>query len=146
MPLSLYLDEHFGSGIATQLAQQGAELGLQVEAFAVRQPRGSDPAQLHFAATQGWTILTRDRDFVHLHDLWFVLRTWRPLTPPLRHAGILYIESSSVLDDDAVPSVVEFLARPDRPPLEDQLYVLATGGTWLSHHPFSETLRRRLVR
>jgi hypothetical protein len=146
LPVTLYLDEHFGSGIITEFAQHGASLSVQAQTFALAQPRASDPEQLYFAARNRWTILTRDRDFVALHDQWHILQSWRLLAPPLRHAGILHVESKNILDDEVVPLVLAFLGRADRPPLDDRLYALATGRVWLSHHPFSEHLRRRVPR
>jgi hypothetical protein len=142
---TVYLDEHFGSGIAGRLVQEGAGLPLDVEQFSSHLARGAtDPEHLQYAASRGWTLVSRDRDFVFLHDQWVLLQAWRPLHQPLQHAGILLVESSTTPDDDVVTHTLALLNSPRCPVLADRLLVLTTGGTWLSHHPFADNRRRRL--
>jgi hypothetical protein len=81
MPITLYCDEHFGTGDATRIAQEGAACGLHgivAELFLTRHRGQDDPFQLLFAAQNGWIILTKDRDFQRLHELWHVMALWRP--------------------------------------------------------------------
>jgi hypothetical protein len=144
---TVYLDEHFGTGIAEKFRRDGTPLGIQAEEFAAHRaklPFPTDPAHLQFAAQQGWIVITRDKDFVNLHDLWHVFQLWQVPAPPLQHAGVLFVESTVVPDDEVVDHVLGLLGSPRHPDLTNRLLVLASRGIWLMHQPFAQNRRRRV--
>ncbi|MGH2351167.1 MAG: DUF5615 family PIN-like protein [Chloroflexota bacterium] len=125
MSYTLYVDVHFSSTAIDLLARAGASSGGHVEAFHEHNASTSDPERLKVAAQQGWTILTRDQDFRVLHEQWYVLQAWRPLTPPEQHGGFIWVDASPGLlaDDEVVEPVIQFLARTPSHP--NSLYILS---------------------
>lgn len=113
----LYCDEHFGSGVVDLLAA----VGIQAETFRAHNHRQPDPVQLLFAAQRGWTILTRDRGFLRLHEFWYLLALWRPKRPALRHAGILVVPD--LPHRGVVAHVQTFLAPQQN--LRDSAHILS---------------------
>ena len=138
MALVLYCDEHFGSGMLVQLT----DAGIQAEAFRSHKYRQPDPVQLLFAAQRGWTILTRDQEFLELHRFWYLMTLWRPRRPALHHAGILIAPQAS--QADIVARVPTLLAG--QPVLRDSLYILSKqhggGLNWAPHRPYARHPRR----
>lgn len=133
---TVYFDEAFGTGDAAQLARDGASLGLQGELAVVRHPGAEDPFQLLVAARQGWTLVTKDRDFEKLHYLWCVFRHWQP-QHPAHHPGILWTPGN-LPNAAIVARVVDLFRQRAGQPLTDQLWVLGNGGrTWTSKPTFA---------
>lgn len=145
MPLTVYLDEHFSADSRAALLREGSALGVGAQAAVLLRPGASDPIQIRFAARRHWTFLTRDKGFLRLHDAWHMLQTWRPLRPVQRHSGILLADCPHVLDDDVMKHVAAFLGSPNRPLLEDALFILVDNGTWFGYHPFAAHQRRPLT-
>ena len=137
MPVTLYCDEHFGSGDVERLEDGGKALGLRAELFSTHNYRAQDQVQMRYAAERGWTILTRDRDFTRLQDLWCVVQEWRPSRRLRHHAGILWIASSGILNHDVVAPVVSLLETTPEATLRDGLFVLEQrGASWRQYRPF----------
>src|SRR3954470_11073766 len=124
---TVYFDEPFGSGDAAQLVRDGAVWSLQGESALVHHLGAEDPFQLLFAAQQGWTLVTKDRDYEKLHYLWCVFRYWQP-QHPAHHAGILWTPGS-LSNAAIVGCVVDFFRQRQGNAPVDQLWVLGNGGT-----------------
>ena len=134
--LTPYLDEPFGSGDTAQLVRNGTAWKLTAELAGIHQPGAEDPFQLLFATRQGWTLVTKDRDYEKLHYLWSVFRHWQPQHPG-QHAGILWTPGS-LPNSVIVARILDFFRQQQGRPPTGQLWVLGDGGrTWTLRPAFA---------
>ena len=111
---ALYFDHNVKGKVARILASQGQ---TACTARDVGMWRATDEEHLLFAATQGWLLVTNDRDFILLHDAWHRWsREWN--VHPV-HAGIL-LTVQSWSTQVLVTNVASFLAAG--PPTDNLLY------------------------
>lgn len=128
MPI-LYLDEGVKDEIVHLLvAPERSSRTARDE----RRLRASDAFQLIYAAEQGWTIITCNRDDYHLlHDAWLL---WSHRWGMTRmHAGILALDQGhpTTVMVEAINSLLEIA-----PPLVNAMFDwTARDGLWRQYQP-----------
>ena len=75
--LKFHLDEHVSPQVAEGLRRRGIEASTSQERALLQ---ASDKEQLVFACSQGWVVVTRDRDFL------------REAATGIQHPGIVYAD------------------------------------------------------
>lgn len=76
--IAFYMDTHIPKAVATQLQYRGVKV---VRCEEVGMAEADDVEHLEYATSQGYTLVSHDRDFWDIHGNW--------LAQGLRHTGIV---------------------------------------------------------
>src|SRR5258708_29191484 len=96
--VKFYTDSHIGKAVATQARQRGIDI---VRCQDIGRENDEDDVHLAYAASEGMTIITADRDFFRLHDEY--------QTAGKSHAGIIFVRPGQKDNIGLIIRNLEFL-------------------------------------
>jgi len=113
--VQFYTDENIPAAVIDHLRRRGVTVITYRDAGMIG---ATDPAHLAYASEQGCVLLTRDDDFLRLHEDWLLAR--------LSHSGIVFVPSARRMSvEDVARSLLILHDKVDSGEMADRVHCLA---------------------